>query len=261
MDKELIDHIAAQLQHHEESYSPGAWERFSEKENKPKGFVFWPLWVAAALILIFGGTFLILNNQSRKQDLVITNKKTTKEKPVGQEKKPEVKNDQVEMVGPLNTPFTKNSQVQGASVSPDSQKMDQAITVLANTNDPVVAIENYNVLDHALTKIPLASYGDRKFEIKAEPKKEKPLKKPTFEDLLAQDSKINELKNTGKTQANAKWEPGVYVAPAMGNDNKVNMNYGFSLSYKLAEKLSISSGIAYSSVEFNEQSIDTKCKR
>lgn len=248
MDKELIDHIAAQLQHHEESYSPGAWERFSEKENKPKGFIFWPLWVAAALILIFGGTFLISNNQNRKQDLVITNKKTTKEKPVGQEKKPAVKNNQVEMVGPLNTPFTKNSQVQGASVSPDSQKIDQAITVLANTNDPVVAIENYNVLDNALTKIPLASYGDRKFEIKAEPKKEKPLKKPTFEDLLAQDSKINELKNTGKTQANAKWEPGVYVAPAMGNDNKVNMNYGFSLSYKLAEKLSISSGIAYSSL-------------
>lgn len=248
MDKELIDHIATQLQHHEESYSPGAWERFAEKENKPKGFVLWPVWIAAALILVLSSTFLILNNQNHKQDLIILNKKTIEEKPVVQKNRPAVKDDEVEMVTPLSMPHIKNSQARVAPASLNSQITDQVVTEISNTNDPVNEIKNHNVLANALTNIPLASYGDRKLEIKAEPKKEKPFKKPTFEDLLAQDSKINELKNTSKTQANAKWEPGVYVAPAMGNDNKVNMNYGFSLSYKLAEKLSISSGIAYSSL-------------
>jgi hypothetical protein len=38
----------------------------------------------------------------------------------------------------------------------------------------------------------------------------------------------------------------------MGNDNKVTMNYGFSLSYAIANKLSISSGASYASISTTE---------
>ena len=248
MDKELIDHIATQLQHHEESYSPGAWERFSEKENKRKGFVFWPLWVAAALILLFGSTFLIFNIQNRKQDVVLTHSKSIDKQTVTENKKPTDISTEIGTNTSLDLPFTKNNQAQNRVSDIDFQTKNQVITITENTDIPIMDKVNHNALDNSLETIPLATANTRKVEITGETKKEIPFKKQTFEELLAQDSKANELKGAGKSTPNGKWEPGVYVAPAMGNDNKVNMNYGFSLSYKLADKLSISSGIAYSSL-------------
>jgi len=251
MDKELIEHIATQLHHHEESYSTGAWERFNEKNNKKPRFVIWPLWVAAALILVFGGTFLLLNQQNHKTDLVIAKPKAVEKKLVEKNSVVNAKNRQVKTITlskQINISAKEDDEVPKNISGLNNQPQILVADLDKKPKDPIIKIENHNTLNNSLTNIPLTSYRNRKFEIAVERKREKAFKKPTFEDLLAHDSKISELKTTAKSAGNSKWEQGLYVAPTMGNDNKVNMNYGFSLAYNLADKLSISSGIAYSSL-------------
>ncbi|RDC55695.1 hypothetical protein DU508_15610 [Pedobacter chinensis] len=250
MDKELIEHITSQLQHHEESYSDGAWERFSAKENKPKRFVYWPLWVAAALILVFGGVFFSLNEKTIKSDMAVNNSKPITQKPDEENTLSSTENSQPKEKNQLNLPLIKENQsIPGITVaSNQSQKRVEQYHSLAVHE----VIENDNRLENSLTAINLASANNRSFDIYRENKKEKVFKKPTFEDILAHDSKFNEFSSASKSQKDSKWEPGVYVAPAMGNDNKVNMNYGFSLSYAIDKKLSISSGVSYASLSSTE---------
>jgi len=89
--------------------------------------------------------------------------------------------------------------------------------------------------------------------VQTEKQKPETNKKLSFEDLLALDSKVNQQHPTiSKTDQHSKWQPDVYVAPSMGNDNKLNLNYGFSLSYAIANKLSISSGVSYASISSTE---------
>ncbi|MCX2476695.1 hypothetical protein OQZ33_20345 [Pedobacter sp. MC2016-05] len=247
MDKELIDHIAKQLQQHEEQYVPGAWERFSEKKDKRSRFVLWPMWVAAALLLLVGGTFLVFNNQNHQGDLAVIKPKKIEQKRVEDNHVPKTQEPNTTPKSHLNTPLANNTQTQNRAIEVTRltvNPIEEAVP--ANTTPIIKSIRN--TLANSLSSITLSSSSNRKFEIKGENKQEKTFKKPTFEDLLAQDSKVSALKGTTKAPINSKWEPGIYVAPAMGNDNKVNMNYGFSLSYNVADKLSISSGIAYSSL-------------
>lgn len=42
-----------------------------------------------------------------------------------------------------------------------------------------------------------------------------------------------------------KWDMGVVVTPAISNNSKLNMGYGVSVGYKLSNRLSINSGVAY----------------
>jgi len=247
MDKELIEHISTQLQHHEESYSPGAWERFSEKENKRSRFVLWPLWVAAALILVFGGTFFISNYQTSKKNQLVTKPKSVEKNINENDLNVNVKtapltskNQPVELIVKIKD-FNYSSNI-------DQKTIKQPLGDAGISNIDLVGVTKLNTLNNSINAIPIIVQSERKFEIAKENKNEKLVKKPTFEDLLAHDSKVNEIKHAKNDKKYSKWEPGVYVAPAMGNDNKVNMNYGFSLSYNIADKLSVSSGIAYSSL-------------
>lgn len=253
MDKELIEHITTKLQNHEEPYSPGAWERFNKKEAKPKGFVYWPLWTAAALILIIGSVLFALNNNETENTLV-------KNKPQVEHKKDLLK-DQVVV--------SQTEDKSGLSQSDNTLKShsnNKIVTVEKNSaetryiakkgfvfldnhskSDDGITL-NYNLLSNNISRINLSTLAGTDLEIVAPEKKAKAVKKTTFEELLAQDSKANQYKNNSKNTEDSKWQPGVYIAPSMGNDNKVNMNYGFSLSYNVAKKLSISSGIAYSAL-------------
>jgi len=250
MDKELIEHITSQLQHHEESYSDGAWERFSAKENKQRSFVYWPLWVAAALILVFGGVFFALNEKNIKNDIVANNAKPIAQKSVEEHTSSPAENSKPTEKTQQNLPLAKENRfTPGITVAgnPAQKMIDQYHPLTVQE-----VIENDNHLENSLTPINLASANNTNFDIYRENKKEKVLKKPTFEDILAQDSKLNAISSASKSQKDSKWEPGVYVAPAMGNDNKVNMNYGFSLSYAIDKKLSISSGVSYASLSSTE---------
>ncbi|WP_316802864.1 hypothetical protein [Pedobacter nototheniae] len=250
MDKELIDHIKTQLNNHEESYSPGAWERFSiQEKDKKRGFVYWPLWSAAALILVFGGLFFSLYKTEKTNTIVKSKPATEQVKPttsVPGEITPIMENKLVENQGglknhPLN--YTNDTAVDNTSNQPL-----QAENTTITANNAESSILNSNQLENKLVHISiLPLQKQRDFELVKE-KKKVPLKS-SFEDLLAKDTFI--AQQNGKTKnskENNKWEPGIFVAPAMGNDNKVNMNYGFSLSYNLADKLSLSSGVSYAAL-------------
>jgi len=253
MDKELIEHITAKLQNHEETYPDGAWERFSEKENKKRRIAFWPLWAAAALIFVFGGVFFALNNTGQKTDLAIAKPKTQQNSNTDLNSNTAPKNNPA----PLNDTTTILNNLTAANLPNKSAERTNLIveqnknyTYVNNSDD--LQLVNSNLLDNKLVGTNISTFSSKNFEILTEKKKSLPNKKVTFEELLAQDSRANQQKTSSKTNENSKWQPDVYVAPAMGNDNKVNMNYGFSLSYAIANKLSISSGVSYAAISTTE---------
>ena len=256
MDKELIEHITAQLQNHEEIYPNGAWERFSEKDNKKRGIAYWPLWAAAALILIFGGVFLTLNNTNPKNEVAITKPKADNPTHGNTDMLTSPKN--------INTPL--NNDIDNNTAAANKLTDNQTIKATKNLK-PILEQQhgytlihsseelnpiNSNLLDNKLSGINLSNLKSNEFNILTEKKKPQPSTQTNFEKLLAHDSYVNQQKPADKTSGNSKWQPDVYVAPAMGNDNKVTMNYGFSLSYAIASKLSISSGVSYASISTTE---------
>ncbi|QDW25762.1 hypothetical protein FFJ24_013400 [Pedobacter sp. KBS0701] len=257
MDKELIEHITAQLQNHEEVYSNGAWERFSEKKNKRRGIAFWPLWVAAALIFIFGGIFLAQNNTDQKNEFAIAKPKAHQNPAHG--------NTDL-LISPKNIKPSLNNEINNHSTTVKNLADNQSIIATENLK-PILEQQhgdavfntsaelnpvNHNLLDNKLSGINLSNIKSKEFEILTENKKPQPRTQTNFEKLLAQDSYANQQKPADKPSGNSKWQPDVYVAPAMGNDSKVTMNYGFSLSYAIANKLSISSGVSYASISTTE---------
>lgn len=264
MDKELIEHIKDSLTAHEEAYTPGSWERFSaQQEKKRRGFVLWPLWSAAAVILIFGGLFF-LNKNSKPVNQLANKKPTPKKESVIDTITPSIKNPNTQNDLALIAPKPKNKQgstenlngntITQPSVIDTKPEIFSQNNVIANQEHnaqadfATIVRQNENPLLKPATKnFSIANYNNKKAEIIIE--KKKPVQtKLTFEDILTRDSYANNQQKTDKTKGNSKWEPGVYVAPAMGNDNKVNMNYGFSLSYNVADKLFISSGISYTAL-------------
>lgn len=254
MDKELIEHITAQLQNHEETYPNGAWERFSEKENKRRGIAFWPLWAAAALILIFGGVFLAQNNIDQKKDIAITKPKAQPNAPASGNTNAniETKTDPTSLNNGT-TPVNSLAANRPAKITESTKPLltEQTSYSFINTSAQLTPVNN-NLLDNKLAGANLSNLKTKQFDILTEKKKPQPIVQTSFEKLLAQDSYANQQKSPSKTNVNSKWQPDVYIAPAMGNDNKVTMNYGFSLSYAIANKLSISSGVSYASISTTE---------
>jgi len=264
MDKELIDHIRDSLQAHEEAYTPGTWERFSTSEEKKRSrFIYWPLWSAAAIILVISSIFLLQNEQPDAVHSTVKTKIPKTKKQDDSEKENSLKAysyaDKSTRSAPVKNTFPlpqkspdiaiKNNTSFGneigeaASNNAFSQNQDATLSQL-NRYD----LENQNKLAGAIyTEKTNLNPDFSQAQIKLDRKKN-PKTKMTFEQLLEQDSHKSSLVKTDKSKTLTKWEPGVFVAPSMGNDNKVNMNYGFSLSYSLADKLSISSGIAYAAL-------------
>jgi len=259
MDKELIEHIKSQLQSHEEQYPAGAWERFSGTEEKKRRIAFWPLWAAAALIFIFGGVFFALNTQEQKNEVAAVkphtkqlNDKVTQPKA---DKNIDIKENPA-LVTTLNGTndalLSINRNTQNTSNIKPLVAEGTNYAVLQNTEE--TGLTNNNVLDNTLKAINLVNFSVKPVDILNTQKKTAPapVQRLKFEDLLAQDSRDNQNKPVAKTGQPSKWTPDVYVAPSMGNDNKVTMNYGVSLSYAIANKLSISSGVSYASISTTE---------
>lgn len=263
MDKELIDQIKENLQAHEEAYTPGAWERFSVQEKKRRrGIIYWPLWSAAAIILIAGVIFLRVNN-SNNQSVIVTNKATkTDEKPL-------VITDKNNSKPTINEPRASNlNQENGVKeqITPDviDDKTEPVYLAKENSNaslsenNSIIPLidntayenrsNNQNTLLNTIKPEQIAQTPISKNVITVEAKEKPATSKLTFEQILEKDSYANQFAKSDKNKISSKWEPGVFIAPTMGNDNKVNMNYGFSLSYNIAKKLSISSGVAYTAL-------------
>ncbi|WP_156131550.1 hypothetical protein [Pedobacter kyungheensis] len=261
MDKELIEHIKSQLQSHEEHYPAGAWERFSGTEEKKRRIAFWPLWAAAALIFVFGGVFFALNNQDQKNGIAAV-KPQLKQLQQADTKPAIDKNATIkENATPVTNLNDKNASilasskpVQNTGTTKPVTTENTSFTLQQATNE--IELTNVNLLENTLKGINLAGSSFKPIDILNTQKKTAPAPAQTpkmrFEDLLAQDSRDNQNKPVTKAGQPSKWTPDVYVAPAMGNDNKVTMNYGVSLSYAIANKLSISSGVSYASISTTE---------
>lgn len=260
MDKELIEHIKSQLQNHEENYPAGAWERFSNKDEQKRRIAFWPLWAAAALIFVCGGVFFAFNNQEPKNDIVAV--KPTAGQYYNKSTQPTADENITikENSAPVNNPganealLATNKPIQNTGSTKPLAVENSSYVVLQNTGE--MNLTHINLLENTLKGINLTNFPVKPIGILATQKKTSPTPSPTpkrsFEDLLAQDSRDNQNKLVAKTGQPSKWTPDVYVAPAMGNDNKVTMNYGVSLSYAIANKLSISSGVSYASLSTTE---------
>ncbi|WP_133248556.1 hypothetical protein [Pedobacter yonginense] len=261
MDKEIIKHIVTQLHGHEESYSEGAWERFSLPERKKRRVIaYWPLWSAAALILITAAIFFGRDNNALRTDLVVKHPSSKKQQVdlqkntnLQQQKKSNQNTDN-QIVEPIllseqivKKPKGAEDQMAYAVSNNGTDIFAKQVVAPPNSNEVTTSNSHVNLLEnHSAGNTLIASNTERAFNIIVE--KRKTLPKTTFEELLAKDSQVSALSPANKNTKDSKWSPGVYVAPAMGNDNKVNMNYGFSLAYKVAGKLSISSGIAYTAL-------------
>ena len=258
MDKELIEHITTQLQNHEEQYVPGAWERFSEKEeNKRRGFVLWPLWTAAAIIFMISGIFLIHQSEESKQPSVVKSKVQNTESPIST-KTGENTNSHEPFVQGTKSAGINQDEKQAylpSSSQPSNSNLNHKLDLITPEKHPVEALIALNNDNFTTQSSHIKSIDNNQSVADAQSEKQKPEanKKLSFEDLLAVDSKTNQQHPTNsKTEQHSKWQPDVYVAPSMGNDNKLNMNYGFSLSYAIANKLSISSGVSYASISSTE---------
>lgn len=258
MDKELIEHITEQLQSHEEAYAEGAWERFSEKKKR-RGIVYWPMWAAAIVVLIAGALFFTIQKSTDTTDIANIQPKAFSEGEAEQKGTTDAEANINQNISPeLHTQKRSNQlqiPVKGDNKAPYNTPLAQneARDQLAvNGENPPMLILNTNQLAGQLYNPTITSASNsRLFELAGAKEKPKPIKM-TFEDLLAQDSKANQFAAHTKNNQDSKWQPGVYVAPSMGNDNKLNMNYGFSLSYAIANKVSISSGVSYSSISSKE---------
>ncbi|TDG36608.1 hypothetical protein EZJ43_08850 [Pedobacter changchengzhani] len=252
MDKELIDEIKDSLLAHEEAYKPGAWEQFSAQNAiKPK-FIYWPLWAAAVIVLILG-TLLYVGNEHKTPNG--TNNMIVKVK--SSNTQPKVKKGTTEIIleklnVASNNPIPTKKRLTSISIQ-NKAKLNFKNTLMAN---PAVAIEKQSAdltseleqRDIIASNAPNNKLAEEKTAVPVpNDNVAKPTASATFEKLLATDSK-NNLVKAGKNKTVNKWQQDIYVAPSMGNDNKLNMNYGFSLSYSIAKKLSLSSGIAYSAL-------------
>lgn len=252
-ENELIAHIKDSLMSHEESYVPGAWEKFRAQDGKKKPLIFWlvPLGSAAAVLLIATGLYFFINKTSDKPaveiaktspykyngpkpDKTITQGEAPNESP---KERSSARQEEIDASSASEKEFTaKNTDVQipqpaagidivdiVTKVSPGSSIAEPA------KSDPVVVVDPVAANKPALTK-------------------EAPEKKAySFQEFLNNEripGKEDKSVAIAASKEN-KWEMGVLVAPSFGNTNRLNMGYGVSMDYAVSDKVSLGSGISY----------------
>lgn len=259
MDKELIEYMTNKLQQHEAPYTEGAWERFAiNKEEKKRGIIWWPYWSAAAILFLVAGSLFFGNYLTKN----VNNEKTQIVKnPVYQSEK-QIETAESNSGNEIINPSQKLENIKAEKESKFIEEVTNTPTLSAQppSEEIVLATNQTNRLENLQSissvsvneaqnwNTPLTVSGS---QIKLENPKSDKL---TFEEILARDSKIAAAQEQTKTKKKEKIKPDVYIASAMGNDNKVNMNYGFSLSYPIANKLSLSSGVAYAAMSTQQNS-------
>lgn len=226
MDKELIEHIVSQLKQHQEPYPAHAWERFSSRKNS-KQKVLWPYWWAAACILLAVVGLFWYNPKSPKNTIakIEQPKKATKEPIIKHDRQLHTLPDKAWENTGQSSGYRQKTITNGQKIhifeTPNPIRANiehtqtDTINMALNITNAVVKEYKQNIDDQTV------GFYDKT------PK------------LQANEQKIQQKK------AFSKWEPEVYIAPAIGNDNKVNLNYGVSLSFNLNRKFALSSGVAY----------------
>jgi hypothetical protein len=245
-DDGLIAHIKESLTGYEETYAPGAWERFGKKERKRRGLLWLGSLSSAAAVLLIG--FMLFYTANKTPDKKV-------ELPVSSLPEVDTRADAGRTITEnLNTRVTENEAV--VAQRANNKVINSPLIVVTqqpeiikqqavSKSGDVVPDANPNPIVIAGKKDAVAAVADSAV-IARTPDKTAPPR--SFQEFLNAEVKSNAAvaKVNSAIKKNNKWEMGVVVAPSIGNGKKLNMGYGVSMAYALSDKVSISSGVSYS---------------
>jgi hypothetical protein len=252
-ENELIAHIKDSLMSHEESYVPGAWEKFKARDEKKKPLIFWlgPLGSAAAVLLIATGLYFFINKTQDKPDVQIAKvrpykyngpkpDKTITPAETAKETAPVSRSVQAEQADVSETASDTKNSTENAKVP--VQQSAARIGVVAKI-DPISSVTAEPVKSNPVAADPVAANKPAAPSAKETPEK----KTYSFQEFLNNESiaaKESKPLAIAAVKEN-KWEMGVLVAPSFGNTRRLNMGYGVSMGYAVSDRISLGSGISY----------------
>ncbi len=272
VDEGLFAHIKESLTEHEEAYSPGAWERFDQKQNRKSGWLWYARLggIAAALLI---GLFVFLAQEATTNLAPI--------KPTGANvitpNTNAVDNVPSEDQNPMNAVRNVGNQP-GKSITLARQaknkhksgrpsivtaQSETAVSSVAIPRNPAAGILT-NSLENIEAILPYENLtGKSDFEIAGlndsiaiakktidAPTTDLPNPARSFQEFLESEVRKGSTIAAAKVTAKKpdKWDMGLMIAPSIGNGKRLNMGYGLSMGYAVSDKVSITSGISYSAL-------------
>lgn len=239
-EETFFNEIEEVLHSHEDSYEDGAWEEFERyrKPNKRK----WPIygWIAAAMILIVAGISLYNNSKTKNSDSI-----QAVVKPIEREKTEQVTSSASKAIPSTNQTISSLTE---KLISKPNQKINlkEEETTKSPSNETLIA-----AIDQETAENPAVVKGDIHSEIvKNEPEKvifEK-LPKSQIVSAGAYDSLVNRNHTTPTIdKQNSRITYSLVVSPSMSNQ-KINFGAGMELSYRIDDRVSLSGGLMYSTL-------------
>ncbi|HKG05868.1 MAG TPA: hypothetical protein VKB19_05385 [Pedobacter sp.] len=233
-EEELIAHIKDSLMSHEESYVPGAWEKFNKEEPKGTRLIYWigPLSGVAAMLLIGGGLYLYTSRPLEK-------------KPLETAKTAQPANSlPVEETATVAMRPRENQARQEAVNSGQSVNVNNATATIEQAQTINAPAAGNNLIAEADPVVSNPAVADARIIASGDVPKEN--KSISIQEFLNQETLAANHNNKAVAESKVqKWEMGVVVAPSFGNTRKLNMGYGLSMGYAVSDKISLNSGISY----------------
>jgi len=247
--EELIAHIRHTLQRHEEPYMPGAWERFNEKPATKNRPLLWIMRLSGAAAVLVIGFALFWYTSEEQVPSVQTAKSKLSIPPAGADEAPTGTSMGVTTLTPAATSahhdseqgknnrlFTAYVPVSPAKNSPfhtdaslalnENGSADKAESTGSTNNTAHNSSGNTNAADALI----------------AQNDNTKNITDYLAEESLKNESRPHKLAVNGKPK---KWSMAFMLAPSFGNTDELNLGYGLSMNYRLSDRFSIHSGIAY----------------
>lgn len=267
-----MEQIKSTLLGHEEPYEEGAWERFAAKNistgttPKPKPVV--PIWKwAAAAAAVLAGAILLLQYFNAPdtattlpdggKTIVKTNEGTRPSVTDTQAPMTDTATQQIVTIpeNNFNNHINNNRNIGRYMIQPPAMHDDLLQKDIAAKTD-----------NAAITpaKPLITQQQPAQQQSQTQPGEQKPTNKPFWESGIEQQGVANNTKpasqqnnnavavsqptpRADKAGKNSRWLSSIYVSPNFASEG-VNMGYGYSLGYAISDKVSVSSGIAYTKV-------------
>ena len=247
-DDELIAHIKQSLKTHEEVYQIGAWEKFNESQHTKKRPIFWltRLSGAAAILAICFG--LIWYNMNSPKTELLTKQKAPKDKTSVQDQLAKNDANVVESQSLTNEQLAMEdtqAKVQNNRNSARTTKGDVIFTQQPTEPTAQVAVIASPTVAVAIPTPPTVvspQLNNEQVIAKVDEKVKTDIVDFLASETQKKESKIDKLAVNKKQ----KWDWGLMLAPSFGNTQELNMGYGVSMTYNFSNRLSLSSGVAYS---------------
>jgi hypothetical protein len=237
--KELITEMVSLLKAYEEPYEEGAWEDFNQGAKSKKGTYL--LWIGiAALFAVILSAMPFLFDTKLPNEPAIVKSKPQVETP----STPVDLNNSAGMTKDVEPLIAGKTDVSMRDAAPENKPMLAYVPpAVANVADPS-AIAN-------VMETPIQKAQEPVVKATEKPVAE-PLRKKTFTEFLAQETKVATIKSSSKS---SKWDFGIELLPTV-LQSKVNLGAGITTEYKLSDKFSLSSGISYIALNAGQKVAD-----